>query len=87
MVQVYHFVTRVNFDQTGKQANSIQSFLGEAEDRLTANKISETLARKRYYNILAADIDNDNYRFELVQIVRDDGICIASQVFDNRVEG
>jgi hypothetical protein len=84
MVRVYHFVTRINFDQTGKQSNSIQAFPGEAEDRITASKISETLARKRFYNILAADIDNDNYQFELVQIVRDDGIVIASQVFDNR---
>lgn len=66
------FVMRVNFDQTGKQANSIQKFDDEVQ------------ARKRYYNILAADIDNGNYQFELVQIVRDDGICIASQVFDNR---
>lgn len=68
------FVTRVNFDQTGKQSNSIQKFDTEVQ------------ARKRYYNILAADIDSENYAFEMVQIVRDDGICIASQVFDNRVE-
>lgn len=68
-----YFVTRVNIDQTGKQANSIQQFVDEKQ------------ARKRYYNILAADIDNDNYQYEMVQIVRDDGICVASQVFDNRV--
>lgn len=67
-----YFVTRVNIDQTGKQANSIQMFT------------DEKLARKRYYNILAADIDNDNYQYEMVQIIRDDGICVASQVFDNR---
>lgn len=67
------FVTRVNIDQTGKQSQSIQQFTSEIQ------------ARKRYYNILAADIDNDNYQYEMVQIVRDDGICVASQVFDNRV--
>ncbi len=67
-----YFVTRVNFDATGKQSNSIQMFT------------DETQARKRYYNILAADIDNENYQFEMVQIVRDDGICFASQVLDNR---
>ena len=66
------FVTRVNFDQTGKQSNSIQMFT------------DETAAYKRYYNLLAADIDNDNYQYEMVQIVREDGICVASQVFDNR---
>ena len=67
------FVHRVNIDQTGKQSNSTQKYVDEVQ------------ARKRFYSILAADIDNDNYQYELVQIVRDDGICIASQVFDNRV--
>lgn len=67
------FVVRVNINQSGVQANSIQMY------------DNETAAYKRYYNILAADIDNENYRYELVQIVRDDGIVIASQVFDNRV--
>lgn len=67
------FVTRVNIDQTGKQANSIQQFADEKQ------------AFKRFYNILAADIDSETYQFEMVQIVRDDGICVASQVFDNRV--
>lgn len=67
------FVTRVNINQNGTQQQSIQTFTDEKQ------------ARKRFYNILAADIDNENYQFEMVQIVRDDGICIASQVFDNRV--
>ena len=68
------FVNRVFFSKsTGKQSNSIQKFDNEIE------------ARKRFYNILAADIDEDDIEFELVQIVRDDGICIGSQVFDNRV--
>lgn len=67
------FVVRVNINTSGTQQNSIQMYT------------NETQAFKRYYNILAADIDNENYQFELVQIVRDDGICIASQVFDNRV--
>lgn len=66
------FVVRVNINQSGTQANSIQKY----DD--------ETAAYKRYYNILAADIDNENFQYELVQIVRSDGICVASQVFDNR---
>ena len=45
---------------------------------------AEIAARKRFYNILAADIDNAAIAYELVQIVREDGIVIASQVFDNR---
>lgn len=70
-----YFVMRVNFDTNGNQSNSIQKF------------DSETAARKRYYNILAADIDNENYQYELVQIVREDGIVILSQVFDNTGSG
>lgn len=68
------FVNRVFFSNpSGAQSNSIQKFDTEIE------------ARKRFYNILAADIDNENIEYEMVQIVRDDGICTASQVFDNRV--
>lgn len=65
------FVMRVNINQAGQQANSIQLFT------------DETAAYKRYYNILAADIDNGNYQYELVQIVREDGIVVATQVFRN----
>lgn len=72
---MWFFVFRVNITTTGTQNNSIQKY----ED--------ETAAYKRYYNILAADIDSDNYLFELVQVVRDDGIVLASQVFDNRSTG
>lgn len=69
------FVTRVFFSkETGKQSNSIQKF----DD--------ETSARKRYYNILAADIDADDIDYECVQIVREDGMTVATQVFDNRTQ-
>jgi len=66
-------VTRFNINQSDQQAHSQQMYN------------SETEAMKRYYNILATDIDSDNYKYELCQVVRDDGIAIASQVFDNRV--
>lgn len=67
------FVNRVFFSKsTGKQSNSIQKF------------DEEIAAKKRFYNILAADIDGADIDYELVQIVREDGICIGSQVFDNR---
>lgn len=66
------FVHRVNINQQGTQANSIQRYDDEVQ------------ARKRYYNILAADIDNDNFIYEMVLIVREDGIVMESQVFDNR---
>lgn len=66
------FVVRVFF-KDGKQSNSIEM------------RETEIDARKRYYTILATDIDSETIEYELVQIVRDDGTCIASQVFDNRV--
>jgi len=68
-----YFVVRVFFAASdGKQNNSIQAYDNEVD------------ARKRFYSVLASDIGSDNIQYELVQIVRDDGICIASQVFDNR---
>ena len=71
---VFYFVNRVFFNKnTREQKNSIQKY------------DEEIAARKRFYSILASDIDSDAYEYELVQIVRGDGICIASQVFDNRV--
>lgn len=67
-----YFVFRYFLKLTGEDGHSEQRFE------------SEIAARKRYYNILSADIDSTEIAYELVQIVRDDGICIASQVFDNR---
>lgn len=66
-------VTRFNINVAGGEAHSQQKY----DD--------ETQAMKRYYTLLASDIDNANYVYEMVQVVRDDGIAIASQVFDNRV--
>ena len=67
------FVTRVVFSD-GKQSNSIEAF------------DQETQAKKRWHSIIAADIDKDGVQYELVQIVREDGICIASEIIDNRTE-
>lgn len=72
---MYFFVMRVFFSkETGKQSNSIQAFTDEVQ------------ARKRYYSILATDIDGNDILFELVQIAREDGVIIATQTFDNRGE-
>ena len=65
------FVTRVFF-KNGTQSNSIQMFT------------DEIAARKRFYTILATDIDNKDIEFEMIQIVREDGVCIASMPIDNR---
>ena len=69
-----YFVFRFSLKNSGEESHSEQRF------------DTEIAARKRYYNILAADIDSTEIAYELVQIVREDGIVIASQVFDNRVE-
>ena len=70
-----YFVTRVNFNATtGVQSNSIQMF----------NDLVQ--AQKRFYSVLAADIDSENYSYEMVQIVDEKGLVLASQVFDNRVQ-
>lgn len=69
------FVTRVFFSLDGKQSNSIEKF----ED--------EIKAKKRWHNIIAADIDKETISYELVQIVKENGICIASEIIDNRDNG
>lgn len=67
-----YFVFRFFLKHSGEEGHSEQRY------------DTEVSARKRYYNILAADIDSTEIAYELVQIVREDGIVIASQVFDNR---
>lgn len=70
-----YFVFRFSMKVAGEESHSEQRY------------DTEVAARKRFYNVLAADIDSTEIAYELVQIVREDGIVIASQVFDNRVEG
>lgn len=68
---MFFIVTRFNINQSGTEAHSQQRY------------DNETAAMKRFYSILASDIDNDKYQYELCQVVRWDGIAIASQVFNN----
>ena len=43
-------------------------------------------AKKRWHSIIASDIDKAvTISWEMVQIVREDGICVASEIMDNRV--
>ena len=45
-----------------------------------------TQAKKRWHSIIASDIDKSTtIAWEMVQIVREDGICVASEIMDNRV--
>lgn len=68
---MFFIVTRFNIDGTGKENHSQQRY----DD--------ETAALKRFYSIIASDIDNDNYKYELVQVVRSsDGLAVRNQVFE-----
>ena len=68
---MFYIVLRFNINKQGTEAHSEQKFTDEVQ------------AMKRYYNILAGDIDSDNYTYELVQVIRStDGAAIANQVFD-----
>lgn len=43
-------------------------------------------ARKRWHTLVASDIDKATIAWEMIQIVRGaDGICLASEIIDNRV--
>lgn len=42
-------------------------------------------AKKRWHSIIASDIDKTTIAWEMVQIVREDGICVASEILDNRI--
>ena len=44
-----------------------------------------TSAKKRWHSIIATDIDKQTIAYELIQIIREDGICVASEILDNRV--
>lgn len=67
-----YIVIRFILDTEEQQSNSIQRFDDEIQ------------ARKRWHSIIAADIDKETVRFEMVQIIREDGICIDSEIIDNR---
>ena len=67
------FVVRVFFAKvSGQQSHSVQMYTDEVQ------------ARKRFYNILAADIDNDQYSYEQVHLLDENGTSVMFQVFDNR---
>lgn len=73
MEEIY-IVTRYIIPVTGNDSRSQERF----------NDITQ--ARKRWHTIVATDLDNANIAWEMIQIVRGvDGICMASEIIDNRV--
>lgn len=68
---MFYLVFRYNVSKAGQEAHSEQRFDTEVQ------------ALKRFYNILAADIDSENLEYELVKVVNSaDGGDIKNQVFD-----
>lgn len=68
---MFYLVFRYNVNKQGTEAHSEQRFE------------TETQALKRFYNILAADIDSENLEYEFVQVVNSaSGGAIKNQVFD-----
>lgn len=70
---LFYIVLRYFINKAGEESHSEQRFNDEIQ------------ARKRYYNILAADIDSQNLQYEIVQVIRStDGSTISgcNQVFD-----
>ena len=66
---MFYLVFRFNINKEGQEAHSEQKYDDEIQ------------ALKPFYNILAADIDSDNFTYELVQVVRSsDGLAIKNQV-------
>ena len=58
----------------------------EGNDSHSEEKFTDiTLAKKRWHAIIASDIDKTTLAYELIQIIREDGICVASEILDNRV--
>lgn len=70
---LFYIVLRYFINRDGQESHSEQRFDDEIQ------------ARKRYYNILAADIDSNTLQYELVQVIRStDGSTIegCNQIFD-----
>ena len=70
---LFYIVLRYFINKDGQASQSEQPF----DDQIQA--------KKRFYNILAADIDSNNLKYELVQVIRStDGSTIegCNQVFD-----
>jgi len=68
---MFFIVLRFNINNQGQESHSEQRY----DDK--------TQALKRFYNILAADIDSENLQYELVQVIDSiDGSAIMNQVLD-----
>ena len=70
---MFYIVLRYFINKQGQESHSEQRFDDEIQ------------ARKRYHNIIAADIDSNTLQYELVQVIRStDGSTIkgCNEIFD-----
>ena len=67
-----YFVVRFNIVEGGTESHSIQMY------------DSEIQAKKRFHNVLAADIDKTDLLYEQVTVLDNRGLIIAIEVFDYR---
>ena len=70
---VFFQVVRV-FQSNGKMSNSVE-YMTSYDD-----------AQKRYYNIIAADIGNENITYHAAYIINSAGRVVDEKVFDRRPE-
>ena len=70
---MFYIVNRLSI-KDGKETHSTQIFETYEE------------ARKRYYNIIAADLNDDAITYQLADIVSSDGLTRDIQVFDRNAE-
>jgi len=70
-----YLVFRVFFNaETGVKSSSCESF------------DNKTAALKRYYTVVATDLDKTSISYEMVKCTRDDGVDIGCYIIDNRVQ-
>lgn len=61
-------------------------YKGEEETHSTQIFTSYEEARKRYYNIIAADLQDESITYQMAIILSSDGITRDVQVFDRNAE-
>lgn len=61
-------------------------FKGEAETHSTQIFYSYEEARKRFYNIIASDLNDEEVTYQMTSIVSNDGVTRDVQVFNRNTE-
>lgn len=61
-------------------------YKGEKETHSTQIFSSYEEARKRYYNIISADLNDEAITYQMANIISKDGTMLDHQVFDRNTE-